>query len=66
MHTLRTEVQMSRRKFLHFVFDEHETLLFSCQRVDDALFWLWDQGINTCRIAGPTSEFAISFSLIPK
>ena len=66
MHVLRTEVQMTRRKFMHFVFDESHTLLFSCQRIEDALFWLHDQGHTTCRIEGQTCQFDVDFTLIPK
>ena len=64
MHVLRTEVQMARRKFMHFVFDDHDTLLFSCQRVEDALNWLYDQGITTCRIEGQTCKFLVEFKLV--
>jgi len=66
MHVLRTEVQMSRRKFMHFVFDEHSTLLFSCQRVEDALNWLHDQGHTTCRIEGQTCKFTVAFTKVPE
>ena len=44
MMTLVIDVAMTRRKLFCFVFDEHKTLLWSGQRVGEALAWLVDQG----------------------
>ena len=44
MLSLMVDVSMTRRKLFCFVVDEHETLLWSGQRIGDALDWLTDQG----------------------
>ena len=47
MHTLMVDVAMTRRKLFLFVLDDTETLLWSGQRLGDAIDWLMDQGHTT-------------------
>ena len=63
MHILRTDVQMTRRRFFHFIFDEHENLLWSGQRVDDALNWLHDKGVTKFILDGDATTFKIAFAI---
>jgi hypothetical protein len=44
MYTLHIDVQQTRRKRFHHVMAEDDTLLWSGQKLSDALRWLEDQG----------------------
>ena len=61
MLTLQIDVEMTRRKRFFFVFDEHESLLWSGQRMGDALDWLTDQGHLTVFCTTADTEYVLTF-----
>ncbi len=61
MHTLMVDVAMTRRKLFCFVMDEHETVLWSGQRLGDALAWLNDQGHDTVHLKTGVKVYDLTF-----
>ena len=61
MYTLLVDVAMTRRKLFHFVVDEDESLLWSGQRVGDALDWLHDQGHSRTILDTGERKFEVTF-----
>ena len=66
MYTLQSDVAMTRRKLFHFVFDEDESLLWSGQRIGDALDWLADQGHSQVILQTGDAFYVLAFTSRPK
>ena len=66
MYTLQVDVAMTRRKLFHFVFDDGESLLWSGQRVGDAIDWLSDQGHHTVVLDTGERKLQLSWAELPE
>lgn len=61
MLKLVTDVQFTRRKRIHCVFDERDQLIWSGPRFDAALEFVFDSGYDRTTIQGPTSCWIVHF-----
>lgn len=59
MYRLESDVQVTRRKRLHVLFDETGTVSWTGSKFDAALFHLWDKGELNFDLVGEDHSFRL-------
>lgn len=61
MYSIKTDVQITRRKFLNYVIDDDNQVRFSSKSLPACIDWLIDQGENSAWIDYRGREWATTF-----
>ncbi len=61
MFTIQADCEISRRKRLHVVLDEHDTTQWTGPTIVDAFVWLYENGHQQVEIQNDKNKFAIRF-----
>jgi hypothetical protein len=59
MMTVHADVQTSRRRHLHYVFDEFESLRFSAAKMGPVFDWLYENGEGDFRVKTGNNLFSV-------
>lgn len=59
MYRLHTDVGITRRRRVHYVMDESETVRFTSSLIADALDYLYENGIFEVEVTGEKANYII-------
>jgi len=52
--------QMTRRRRLHYILDDHENLLFTAPKFGDCLEWLWNNEHRKVIVEGEKGTYTLN------